>query len=677
LTRSSGQIAALLLSLCLVVACQGETTTPTALRSPGGEIAAAVTDNVVASLKVIPDSQMVFAGDQFQVTAQPKNKAGQVLDKTITWTVGNTSVVATVGSVGPSMTFKALKAGNTSVKATVDGKSRSSKVVVRSTSGAKVVVTPADATVASGATVQFVAKGVTKAGESAAVNVTWTASTGAISSSGVLTAGATPGTHRVIATSAFGAADTSIVTVTAGPEPVAAVILVPATASVTAGETIQFEAYGRTGAGDSVPVPVTYTATGGTIAGNGLYTPGGAAGIYRVVATSAAGIADTSEVTVAEAPIARVTLLPDIAASRPGQTTKFVATVWNTAGDSVPEPATYETTCGTITGAGVFTAPLNGTGACLVTASVDGKADTTEVVLLTNSPDRGVPFGIYDLWASGTTTRTSGVAAYTSSHDYVAPGDLVSHIAEARVGGIHVLMAMTGGSHDRYKTAGVFDLAKWQGAMDAYNTPSIQDAVAEGVADGTVIGNAVMDEPQQSDRASADPSKSWGPAGTMTKARVDGLCGYVKAIFPTLPVGVGHDPAAFEPDSSYRVCEFLLAQLADRKGSVTAWRDVGLALTARDGMAIIFSMNLLNGGAQDKTGAWDCPGTGGLGTREPNCRMTPEQVRDWGKVLGRAGCALLSWRYDAAFLAKPENQSAISDVAITLSSLPRTRCTTR
>ena len=120
MTRSSGQIAALFLPLCLVIACQGETTTPTALRSPGGErIAAAVTDNVVASVKVIPDSQMVFAGDQFQVTAQPKNKAGQVLDKTIMWTVGNTSVVATVGSVGPGMTFKALKAGNTSVKATV------------------------------------------------------------------------------------------------------------------------------------------------------------------------------------------------------------------------------------------------------------------------------------------------------------------------------------------------------------------------------------------------------------------------------------------------------------------------------------------------------------------------------------------------------------------------------
>jgi hypothetical protein len=54
--------------------------------------------------------------------------------------------------------------------------------------------------------------------------------------------------------------------------------------------------------------------------------------------------------------------------------------------------------------------------------------------------------------------------------------------------------------------------------------------------------------------------------------------------------------------------------------------------------------------------------------------MTPEQLRDWGKVIGPAGCAMLSWRYDGAFMGKPENQAALSDVAITLSTLPRTPC---
>jgi hypothetical protein len=474
----------------------------------------------------------------------------------------------------------------------------------------------------------------------------------------------------VIATSAFGAADTSVVTIGAVPDPVAEVILVPATASVAAGGTVQFEAYGRTGAGDSVSVTVTYTATGGTIAGGGRYTAGGAAGTYRVVAASAAGIADTAEVVISAAPVARVELLPDIAASRPGETTRFAATVWNTLGASVPDPVTYEATCGTVTGAGAFNAPQDKTGSCVVTVTVDGVADTTEVVLLPNTLGQGIPFGINDLWASATTTRATGTAPFTASREYFPPADMVNHIQAARARGVHLVLVMTGASHDRYKTNGVFDLAKWEAAMNAFDTPAIRDAVAQGVADGTIIGNSVMDEPQQS----GTTAKDWGPPGTMTKLRVDGLCSYVKGIFPTLPVGVGHDYNAFEPGNSYQVCDFFMTQYALRKGNVTAWRDAALALAARDGMAVIFATNLLNGGQQDKNGAWDCPGTGGVGTHSPNCRVTPAQLRDWGKLLGPAGCALVSWRYDAAFMAKPENQAAISDVAITLSSLPRTSC---
>jgi len=673
MTRSTEQIVVRLLPLCLAIACEGETTTPTAVPASPGRLAAVVTDNVVATVTVVPDSQMVFVGDRFQFTAQPKNAAGQVLDRPVQWTVRNTKVAKALDSLTATMTFKALRTGTTTVKATVDGKSKTGKVVVRGVDGAKVVVTPAQATVVTGATQQFVATGVTKAGETASVEVTWTATGGTISSSGVLTAGTATGTYRVIATSLFGAADTSSVTVAAPSAPLAAVVLVPGTASVPAGGTVQFEAYGRTSEGDSVPAAVTYSATGGTISGGGLYTAGGNAGTYRVVATGAGGLADTAEVIISAASeeIARVTLVPEIAASRAGATTQFVASVWNSSGQSVPEPVTYEATCGSVTGAGVFTAPLNGTGACLVTASVDGKADTTEVVLLPNTPGQGIPFGLNALWTSATGTQSSGVAPFTGSQDYVAAGSFASHIAAARAKGVRLILVMTGGSHDRYKTDGVFDLAKWEAAMDAFDTPAIRDAVAEGVADGTIIGNSVMDEPQQS----GTDSKDWGPAGTMTKARIDGLCAYVRNIFLTLPVGVFHDPAVFEPDSSYRVCEFLISQYAMRKGSVTAWRDAALALAARDDMAIALSINVLNGGQQDKDGTWDCAGTGGLGTFSPNCQMTPDQIRDWGRLLGQAGCAMLAWRYDAAFMAKPENQAAFSAVAITLSGLPRTPCT--
>ena len=109
-------------------------------------------------------------------------------------------------------------------------------------------------------------------------------------------------------------------------------------------------------------------------------------------------------------------------------------------------------------------------------------------------------------------------------------------------------------------------------------------------------------------------------------------------------------------------------------GAVTADRDSALAMGRRDGHAIAFSMNILNGGTQDKDGTWDCTGTGGIGTYSPNCRMTASQVKSYGLVLGPAGCALLMWRYNADFMADPGNQQAFKDVASYLSASPGRAC---
>jgi hypothetical protein len=57
--------------------------------------------------------------------------------------------------------------------------------------------------------------------------------------------------------------------------------------------------------------------------------------------------------------------------------------------------------------------------------------------------------------------------------------------------------------------------------------------------------------------------------------------------------------------------------------------------------------------------------------------MTPAQVRDFGLTLGVAGCAMLSWKYDSEFAAKPENQEAFSTIAVALAALPRPRCVRR
>ena len=56
-----------------------------------------------------------------------------------------------------------------------------------------------------------------------------------------------------------------------------------------------------------------------------------------------------------------------------------------------------------------------------------------------------------------------------------------------------------------------FDRAKWNAVMAKFNTATIKNAVAKAVADGTVIGATVMDEPYTSGTGNKN---TWGPPGT-------------------------------------------------------------------------------------------------------------------------------------------------------------------
>jgi hypothetical protein len=296
-------------------------------------------------------------------------------------------------------------------------------------------------------------------------------------------------------------------------------------------------------------------------------------------------------------------------------------------------------------------------------------------------PGSEVPFGPFGLLDDdgNAAVLPGGNQPFTVTHDAYSPANIIFRVVSARANKLRLILALTGGAHDYYLTDGVFDRAKWEAKLATYNTTAIKEVIAEGVADGTIIGANVMDEPY----VHAEPEEggnTWGPAGTMTKARVDSLCADTKRIFPTLPVGVGHQHDLFEPTKSYRICDFIIDQYSARFGDVEAYRDAGLALGRRDGHGILFSINILNGGPQAAdVSAWLCPSTsGGRGQYPPNCSMTAEQIRDWALTLAPAGCGgLLMWRYDDEYMARPDNQAAFRDVATRLAALPYRPCARR
>jgi hypothetical protein len=551
-------------------------------------------------------------------------------------------------------------------------------------------VNPSRVTLETNQLIHFRAHGRNSAGDSVGAAVTWSTTGGTILPDGRFSAAAI-GTFAVIGTNRVRGevqVDTSLVVVVRRPLNLSAIEVSPSSTSLTPGVSQTFAAIGRNSSGSVVPIGVNWSSTGGTIDAGGTYVAGDTAGTYRVVATNTAGtLADTATITITAPPapppppppaptLQSVTLVPSKVTLATGTTKQFAAYGQTTSGDSIAVSVKFAATGGTVTTGGLYTAGPSA-GTFRVIATVGTLADTSAITVtvpLGSGGVSGIPFGPFATWDS--LTIKPNTELFNLSHTGYTPDLILARIDIARAAGVAQLPAMTGGARANYLTDGVFDMAKWKARMDRYNTSAIKAAVAAAVADGTIIGNSVMDEPFNTG-GPGNEGNSWGPAGTMTKARVDSLCAYVKTIFPTLPTGVFHDHRDFEPTKSYKVCDFIIAQYRSQKGSVQEFRDGALALGQRDGHAIAFSLNILDGGIQAvRDGLWNCPltTTGGRGTYNPNCRMTADQVRNYGIVLGSAGCALTMWRYDSGFMADAANKAAFKDVADRLATLPPKSC---
>jgi len=562
-------------------------------------------------------------------------------------------------------------------------------------------VLPGTVTIETDQRIRFRGEIRTVRGHVSSPALSWEASGGSIDSSGNFFA-TIPGTYRVVGRR-FGHGrelrhrpDTSVVVVIRSVSGVIGVRVTPRSTKVDAGETRAFTAVGRLPGGEKTPIGVTWTATGGSIDPAGVYRAGDVAGAYHVIATNLSGdLADTVDVRIVAPvvpdttvdqpepnpepepepePVVKVVLRPGTVLLATQATHQFAAFGRTLAGDSVAVDVVFNATGGTITQTGLYTAGQTA-GTYRVTASASGLADTTVVTLTATSgggtvpppAGTGIPFGP----SGGMLAITTDLAPFTMTIQGVSPSNILYFLSKARTAKASLLLNMTGGHHDKYMTDGVFDYSKWVAAMNAYNTPTLRQAIAEAVADRTIVGSSVMDEPHVS---GGGDGNTWGPKGTMTKAVVDKMCGYAKSIFPTLPVGVAHRHDAFEPEKSYRVCEFFISQYSSRHGSVTAFRDEALALAKRDGHTVVFGINILNGGTQDRDGTWDCAGTGGKGTYAPNCRMTAAQIREYGTALGPSGCGLTMWRYDGSFMENSDNRRAFQDLAGRLATVPGKAC---
>lgn len=204
-----------------------------------------------------------------------------------------------------------------------------------------------------------------------------------VSSQGTVTARASG--SATVQVSGTGVLENYAITVTAPVAPtVTSFSLQPKTGvSLTAGQSQQFAASASWSDGMQYPITVSYSATGGTISGTGLFTAGNLAGTFMVVATCACttpAIADTALVSVVVPQLTSLTVSPKTASVAAGATQQFgVSATWSTGATTLP-PVTWSATGGTVSASGLYTAPtVAGTYRVIVAHSNGAVRDTATV----------------------------------------------------------------------------------------------------------------------------------------------------------------------------------------------------------------------------------------------------------------------------------------------------------
>ncbi|HEU4649493.1 MAG TPA: hypothetical protein VFS33_10575 [Gemmatimonadales bacterium] len=170
--------------------------------------------------------------------------------------------------------------------------------------------------------------------------------------------------------------------------PSALLSIAPRRVTLEAHQPAAFVAYNRgSSQADSVATAVEWTATGGTIGTDGVFTSA-ATGEFRVIGRrkNPAGtpMADTAVVTIVvpQPSLARINVTPNATTLQPGAQQAFTVTGTRSDGATVPVGAVWSATGGTIDAAGTFTAgTAPGAYRVIAKAASANVADTVAITI--------------------------------------------------------------------------------------------------------------------------------------------------------------------------------------------------------------------------------------------------------------------------------------------------------
>lgn len=274
----------------------------------------------------------------------------------------------------------------------------------------------------------------------------------------------------------------------------------PASAEVRAAATAQFAAT-VTGTADTGVVWTVVEASGGSITSAGVYTAPAAPGVFHVRATSRAAPAVSADgIVTVVAPVA-VAVSPRTPSVVAGGKITFGAVVTNATNTSVTW-SVPTAGCGTITSAGVYTAPaVAGTCTVVATSQADPSKSDTATVTVTAPP----PPVVVTVTPSPATVDACKTLAFTATVTGTTNGAVTWAVQEGAAGGA----ITTGGVYTAPSNAGTYHVVA---TSQADSTRSAVVAVT--------VGDRILSV------AVSPPTISVAPGGTASfSATVTTTCG--------------------------------------------------------------------------------------------------------------------------------------------------------
>lgn len=264
----------------------------------------------------------------------------------------------------------------------------------------------------------------------------------------------------------------------------------------------------------------------------------------------------------------------------------------------------------------------------------------------------GIVFGTFNLLTEmlGTVHTGSLVGGALS------PSNMLGLLSNARAKGARYVIKLCMGRDIYIKNAdGTFSFTKWKALVDRFKSVNF----ASYIADGTILGHYLIDEPHRAER--------WG-GKIISQAQIEAMAAYSKGLWPDMPTLVRVVPSwlASAP-VTYTHLDAGWLQYAARFGDPAKALAAEVVAAKSKGLGLVTGMNVRDGGN----------GSSGIpGASTGKYAMSATEVTNYGTALLNQSyaCGFYMWSWDSGYYGRADIQSAMVTLSAKAKAHARTSC---